>query len=120
VIGTGFWSREQGNLRNEAGGYEFHQKHSKRSAIILVTAFALIQLAPVDRVNPAVETEVRASAEVRLGLRRGCYDCHSKKTVWPWFCLPPHPEARLSSVDKAVLRGWALAIGSAGIKTKRE
>ena len=58
---------------------------AKWSAVILVIGFALIQLAPVDRANPAVETEVPASAEARVVLRRGCYDCHSNETVWPWY-----------------------------------
>jgi hypothetical protein len=30
----------------------------------------------------------------------------------PWFYLPPHPEARLTPADMAVLRAWAL--GSPG------
>jgi hypothetical protein len=29
----------------------------------------------------------------------------------PWFYLPPHPEARLTQADLAVLRAWALAAG---------
>lgn len=51
----------------------------------LLVAFLAIQLVPVDRTNPPVETEVAASGEVRSVLRRACYDCHSNETVWPWY-----------------------------------
>jgi hypothetical protein len=44
-----------------------------------------IQLLPVDRSNPPVESEVPAPPEVRAVLRRACYDCHSNETVWPWY-----------------------------------
>jgi hypothetical protein len=44
-----------------------------------------IQVVPVDRRNPAVESEVPASPEVRTILHRACYDCHSNETVWPWY-----------------------------------
>jgi hypothetical protein len=30
-----------------------------------------------------------------------------------WFYLPTHPEARLSSQDRSVLRAWSLSMGSA-------
>ena len=48
-------------------------------------AFLAIQLVPIDRSNPPVETEVSASTEVRTVLRRACYDCHSNETQWPWY-----------------------------------
>lgn len=57
----------------------------KWSAVLLATAFVLIQFVPVDRTNPPVESEVPASAEVREVLRRACYDCHSNETIWPWY-----------------------------------
>jgi hypothetical protein len=44
-----------------------------------------IQFVPVNRANPAVETEVPAPANVLAVLRRSCYDCHSNETVWPWY-----------------------------------
>ena len=44
-----------------------------------------IQVVPVDRDNPALETEVPAPPEVRAVLRRACYDCHSNETVWPGY-----------------------------------
>jgi cytochrome c551/c552 len=57
----------------------------KWSLPTLVIALGAIQLVPVDRTNPPVETEVPATAEQRAVLRRACYDCHSNETVWPWY-----------------------------------
>ena len=51
----------------------------------VAVAFLAIQLVPVDRSNPPVESEVPASPTVRVILRRACYDCHSHETVWPWY-----------------------------------
>jgi hypothetical protein len=51
----------------------------------LALVLLAIQAVPVDRSNPALETEVPAPPEVRTVLRRACYDCHSNETVWPWY-----------------------------------
>lgn len=133
---------------------------------VLIVALAAIQLVPVDRTNPPVETEVPATAEARTVLRRACYDCHSNESIWPWysrvapvswllvrdvhegreelnlstwnryttkqqlkklkksweevvdgdmppwFYLPPHPDARLSANDRALLRAWSQSMVS--------
>lgn len=50
-----------------------------------ILVLALIQLVPVKRTNPPVETEVPAPDGVRSVLRRACYNCHSNETVWPWY-----------------------------------
>ncbi len=50
-----------------------------------VVALAAIQLVPVDRVNPPIESEISVPAEVRVVLRKACYDCHSNETIWPWY-----------------------------------
>ncbi len=47
--------------------------------------FALLQIPPVDRTNPPVESEVVAPPTVAAVLRRACYDCHSHETIWPWY-----------------------------------
>lgn len=52
---------------------------------VLVLAFLLIQLVPVETTNPAVESDIPASLEVKTVLRRACYDCHSNETRWPWY-----------------------------------
>ena len=51
----------------------------------LAVVFLAIQFVPVDRSNPAVQTQVPASAEARAVLERACYDCHSNQTKWPWY-----------------------------------
>jgi hypothetical protein len=51
----------------------------------LVLAVAGIQLVPVERSNPPMETEVAAPPAARAVLRRACYDCHSHETRWPWY-----------------------------------
>jgi hypothetical protein len=43
------------------------------------------QFVPVNRSNPAIETEVLPPATVRAILRRACYDYHSNETAWPWY-----------------------------------
>jgi hypothetical protein len=47
--------------------------------------FALLQVPPVDRTNPPIESEVEAPVPVTTVLRRACYDCHSHETRWPWY-----------------------------------
>lgn len=140
------------------------------SRIVLGLGVALLaaQLLPVDRSNPPVEEEAPASPAVREVLRRACDDCHSNRSVWPWysgiapiswliardvregreelntstwnrldaseraealqesweevedgemppwFYLPLHPEARLSDVDRALLREWASGVSDSG------
>ncbi len=52
---------------------------------VMVLIFGGIQLVPVTRENPPVESDVPAPPEVKAVLRRACYDCHSNETVWPWY-----------------------------------
>jgi Haem-binding domain len=60
-------------------------------AIILVVAFVAIQFVRPARTNPAVEETQTINAvtqmkpEVSAILDRSCRDCHSNKTVWPWY-----------------------------------
>jgi hypothetical protein len=56
-----------------------------RTALVLLFVFLAIQLVPVERSNPPLESEVPAPPEVRTVLRRACYDCHSNETKWPWY-----------------------------------
>ncbi len=53
--------------------------------VALVVVFVAIQLVPVDRSNPPVESDVPAPEPVRAVLKRACYDCHSNESVWPWY-----------------------------------
>ena len=137
----------------------------KWAALAFCVAFIAIQLVPVNRTNPSAQGDFRGSAEVVSVLRRGCYDCHSNETVWPWysrvapaswviardvhegraalnfsawnqlsverqadamhesweevaegkmptwFYVALHPEARLSTKDRSVLRAWSGSVG---------
>jgi Haem-binding domain len=53
--------------------------------VVLGVLFAAIQFVPVDRSNPATQTQVPATPQARDVLTRACYDCHSNETVWPWY-----------------------------------
>jgi hypothetical protein len=57
----------------------------RRLGLFLGLALIVAQVIPVDRSNPAVESDVPAPLAVRDILRRACYDCHSNETVWPWY-----------------------------------
>jgi hypothetical protein len=53
--------------------------------IVLVAGFGLIQIVPVSRTNPPVESDISAPPEVKAILKTSCYDCHSHVTRWPWY-----------------------------------
>ncbi len=60
-------------------------------AIVLVVAFIAIQFVRPARTNPAVDESQTINAltqmkpEVASIVDRSCRDCHSNKTVWPWY-----------------------------------
>jgi len=58
----------------------------KRTALLIAAAVVLlgIQLVPVDRAtSPPTTAEIRGET---AGLfQRACFDCHSQRTVWPWY-----------------------------------
>ena len=56
-----------------------------KSVIGISGVLVLIQLVPVSRTNPPVESEINAPPNVATILRRSCYNCHSNNTVWPWY-----------------------------------
>jgi hypothetical protein len=57
----------------------------KRAPIALLVLLIAAQLVRPARTNPPVTAEIDAPDEVRAVLRRACYDCHSRLTVWPWY-----------------------------------
>ena len=60
-------------------------------AIGLVVVFLGMQLVRPARTNPAVdpsqtiEAHTQMTPDVALVLDRSCRDCHTNKTVWPWY-----------------------------------
>ena len=53
----------------------------------LLILFFLIQLIPVNRVNPEFDVvyDFNAPDSVREIVVNSCYDCHSNQTDWPWY-----------------------------------
>jgi heme-binding protein len=56
-----------------------------KGVLILAIVLLAIQLVPIDRMNPPLESDIPAPAEVKTILKRSCYDCHSNETFWPWY-----------------------------------
>lgn len=52
---------------------------------LAVIALIIAQFVPLDRSNPPVTADLSAPPEVKVTLRRACYDCHSNETRWPWY-----------------------------------
>jgi Haem-binding domain len=146
------------------------RKKSLLGAIVLLVVGVLIQFVPVEHSNPPVESDIPTSPEVKVILKRACYDCHSHEVVWlwysrvapvawliardvregreavnfstwnrysskeqskklresweevdegempPWYYTLPHPEARLSTQDRNVLRAWTLGSSEKGVE----
>lgn len=63
----------------------------KRILLGLLVVFVLIQLYRPSRENPPVdqaktiEQSMAIPQNVETVLARSCNDCHSSKTVWPWY-----------------------------------
>lgn len=57
----------------------------RKMALALIVLFLAIQLVPVDRTNPPVQSDLKAPPAAAAVLRRACYDCHSNETRWPWY-----------------------------------
>jgi hypothetical protein len=57
----------------------------KWATLAFCVTFIVVQFVPVNRMNPPVEGDLRAPAEVLSVLQRACYDCHSNETMWPWY-----------------------------------
>jgi len=57
-------------------------------SLLVAALLILIQLIPYghDHSNPPVRQEPNwDSPETRALAKRGCFDCHSNETVWPWY-----------------------------------
>jgi hypothetical protein len=63
----------------------------KRILLGLLIVFVLIQLYRPSRENPPVdqaktiEQSIAIPQNVETVLSRSCNDCHSSKTIWPWY-----------------------------------
>ncbi|MEO8608169.1 MAG: heme-binding domain-containing protein [Chloroflexota bacterium] len=53
---------------------------------ITIVGFAVIQLVPVSRDNPPVQSTVKwDSPQTQALVERACMNCHSNETTWPWY-----------------------------------
>ncbi len=63
----------------------------KRGLVVLIVLFLVAQVIRPARTNPTLnpKSDVTASltvpADVSAILTRSCNDCHSNRTVWPWY-----------------------------------
>jgi cytochrome c551/c552 len=101
----------------------------KKIILVLAILFVLAQFVP-QRVfpttnpaeNPADTVEARAHAltpQVGAILHRACYDCHSDRTVWPWYSKVA-PVSWLVSNDVTEARGEVNFSNWAQYNPKRE
>lgn len=61
------------------------RRNLKTAAIALAVVVVAIQFIPVDRSNPPVVSSIAAPQDVESILEKACFDCHSHRTVWPWY-----------------------------------
>lgn len=66
-------------------------KKSRVALLVLGIVFLGIQFVRPERTNPPVdpastfETVVNPPPQVKAIVERACQDCHSHRTVWPWY-----------------------------------
>ncbi|MCF7823815.1 MAG: heme-binding domain-containing protein [Candidatus Marinimicrobia bacterium] len=53
--------------------------------IAVVGVILIMQLIPVNQINPPVVQRADLPAEVKTILVESCFDCHSNETKWPWY-----------------------------------
>ena len=59
----------------------------KKTAIFTIIFLISIQFISVDKTNPPVDENIslKAPQEIMQLLKKGCYDCHSNETKWPYY-----------------------------------
>ena len=66
-------------------------KKTKVALGVLAAAAVVIQFFPPERTNPpsdqaaSFEAVVKPPAQVAAIVARACQDCHSNRSVWPWY-----------------------------------
>ncbi len=67
------------------------KKRKRKISLLVIGAFAVMQLFPIDKTNPpsdpandfiTIENPPRQVAEI---MKNACYDCHSHHTKYPWY-----------------------------------
>lgn len=57
----------------------------KKALIALVIIIVGIQFIPLEQTNPPITSEISAPENVKVILKKACYDCHSNETNWAWY-----------------------------------
>lgn len=57
----------------------------KKALIVIIVIIIGIQFIPVEQTNPPVTSEISVPENVKVILRKACYDCHSNETNWVWY-----------------------------------
>jgi len=59
----------------------------RKILITLIIIFVSIQLIMVDHDNPPIQQrdEIVFTNDVKIIIENSCFDCHSNKTIWPWY-----------------------------------
>ncbi len=59
----------------------------KNTIYIIVVMFLLAQLIQPNKTNPTTnkELEIQTPKNIKIILKKACYDCHSNETTWPWY-----------------------------------
>ena len=60
-------------------------RNRRKIFLILVVLAILIQLIPINYSNPPATAGLDVPQELNEIFTRACFDCHSNKTVWPWY-----------------------------------
>jgi hypothetical protein len=66
-------------------------KKTKVALLAVAAVLVVIQFFPPERTNPpsdpaaSFEAVVKPPAQVSAIIARACQDCHSHRTVWPWY-----------------------------------
>jgi len=57
----------------------------KKFIAVLVVIIVGIQFIPIERINPPVQSDIDAPANIKAIFKKACYDCHSNETNWAWY-----------------------------------
>ena len=81
----------------------------KFAVLILAIAFVAIQFFQIDKTNPQVnasetlESVVSVSPDVSIILGKACNDCHTNKTIYPWYSyIQPNGWFLKSHIDEGM------------------
>jgi hypothetical protein len=61
------------------------RRNAKVGVLIIVAVLAVSQMIRIEKTNPPVRADATIDPPVKPLLKRGCYNCHSNETVWPWY-----------------------------------